>query len=121
MARPRRYTAAQMIEALTESQGMVYLAAQRLGCDPDTVGRYCQRYPSVQAVREAQRGLLLDTAESQLWQAVEQGEAWAIQFCLRTIGRDRGYSEKLEHVGSEERPVLIKVVYEGEKPGDMPS
>jgi hypothetical protein len=75
---------------------MVYLAAERLHCDPQTVLNYCKRYPSVEAAKVAARGALLDVAEVKLWQAVQRGEAWAIAFALKTIGRTRGYGERLD-------------------------
>jgi len=115
MARPQRYTAAQVIAALTHTKGMVHLAAKHLGCDPDTVQRYCHRYPSVQAAKEVQRGEMMDEAELHLWRAIQRGEPWAIIFCLRTLGRNRGYGIRMEHTGEEGGAVTIKVVYEGEK------
>jgi hypothetical protein len=87
----QRYTAKEVAQALIETKGMVYIAAQRLGCDPDTIRNYCKRYPSVQAARDAQRGVMVDTAELKLWQSIQNGEAWGIAFCLKTLGKDRGY------------------------------
>ena len=36
---------------------------------------------------------MLDETELRLWAAVQRNEAWAIAFCLKTIGRSRGYGE----------------------------
>ena len=74
---------------------MVYLAARRLGCDPNTIINYYKRYYAVEQAKHDARGELLDVAEVKLWQAVQQGEHWAITFALRTVGRDRGYGEHL--------------------------
>jgi hypothetical protein len=62
---------------------------------------YCKRYPTVAAAKEAARGELLDVAEVKLWQAVQRGDAWAIAFALKTLGKQRGYVERqvLEHEG----------------------
>ena len=94
-ARPR-YTAQQVIEALQATRGLVYLAAQRLGCDPDTIMNYCRRYPTVEQAKHDARGALLDLAEAKLFLAVQRGDAWAITFCLKTVGRNRGYGERLD-------------------------
>lgn len=91
----QRYTAAEVGAALRASKGMVSIAAQRLGCDQDTVLNYCRRYPTVEAVKREARNEVLDEAELRLWQAIRRDEAWAITFCLRTIGRIRGYTEQL--------------------------
>jgi hypothetical protein len=96
MAKRNRYTAGQVIDALTATRGLVYLAAQRLGCDPDTVMNYCKRYPTVEQAKHDARGALLDMAGAKLFLAVQRDEAWAITFCLKTIGRSRGYGERLD-------------------------
>jgi hypothetical protein len=110
----QRYTAKQVIEALIETKGMVYLAAHRLGCDPDTVRNYCKRYPSVQAARDTQRGMMIDVAETKLYQSIENGEAWGIAFALKTIGKDRGYVEQQKLAltdPSGEHPAEMTVIY----------
>jgi hypothetical protein len=96
MSNKPKYTVAQMCTALAETKGLVYLAARRLGCNVNTVLRYCQRYPAVEAVKVQARGELLDEAELRLWRAIQRDEAWAIAFCLKTIGRSRGYAEHLD-------------------------
>lgn len=112
MADKPHYTAAQVIAALRETKGMVFLAAKRLGCTPETVQNYCKRYPSVQAAKVAERGEMVDTAELKLWQSIQNGEAWGIAFCLKTIGKDRGYVERTEQTGKDGAPLneVIKVV-----------
>lgn len=80
---------------------MVYLAAQKLGCDHKTVANYAKRYPTVQAAINEERGHFVDTAELALNRAVLAGEGWAVCFALKTLGKDRGYIERhqLEHSG----------------------
>jgi hypothetical protein len=94
MAGKQRFTQAQIIAALTKSKGMVYLAAKRLHCDVDTILNYCKRYPAVERVKQAQRGEMVDLAEMKLYESIKHGEAWGIAFCLKTIGKDRGYVEQ---------------------------
>jgi hypothetical protein len=92
----QRYTASQVIDALHQVHGLVYLAAKLLRCDPETIHNYCKRYPAVQAAKVDARGELVDVAEAKLWQAVHHGEAWAITLVLKTLGRERGYVERRE-------------------------
>jgi hypothetical protein len=89
-----------MADALTESRGLVTVAAKVLGCDGQTVRNYIERFPAVaQAVIDA-RESLIDSAEYKLAEAIEQrGERWAVTLALRTLGRGRGYSEQSEHAG----------------------
>src|SRR4029453_9167187 len=91
----QRYTVAQVIAALRASKGMVSIAAQRLGCEQETVMNYCRRYPTVEAVKREARNEVLDEAELRLWQAIRRDEPWAIAFTLKTIGRSRGYAEQI--------------------------
>ncbi len=90
----QRYTATEVAEALLKTNGLIFLAARRLKCDPETIYNYCKRYPSVQAVREAMRGQMVDLAESKLLESIKKGEPWGITLCLRTLGKDRGYVEQ---------------------------
>jgi hypothetical protein len=96
MAKTHRYTQEQVIAALKATKGMVYLSAERLGCTPDTVMNYCKKFPAVEQAKHDARGALLDDCELRLWKAVQRDESWAITFCLRTIGRGRGYGERLD-------------------------
>jgi hypothetical protein len=116
MPNKHRYTATQVADALTETKGMLFIAAQRLGCDPETIRNYCRRYPSVQAAKDAQRGMMIDAAELKLWQSIQNGEPWGIAFALKTIGKDRGYTERHEHTGEDGQDIVLRVVYENPPP-----
>lgn len=96
-----KWTAKDMIDALKETQGMVYLAARKIGCSPTTVYTYAKRYPTVQDAINDERGHFVDTCELALKRAVLAGEGWAVCFALKTLGKDRGYVEKrqIEHSG----------------------
>jgi hypothetical protein len=122
MADKPHFTAAQVIAALQETKGMMFLAAKRLGCSHETIRRYCLRYPTVQAAKDAERGEMIDTAELKLWQSIQNGEAWGITLALKTIGKDRGYVERTEQTGRDGAPLneVVKVVMSKQEdtPGD---
>lgn len=92
-----KFTQAEVIEALRATKGMVYLAAEKLDCDPKTIYNYRDRYPAVRAAMESEDGKIDDIAETKLYQALLAGESWAVQFRLRTKGKGRGYTERTEH------------------------
>jgi hypothetical protein len=96
MARKEKFTAAQVIEALEKTRGMKGPAARLIGCSRRTILNYERRYTSVAEVAKEQHELNLDAAEMSLMRAVERGEAWAVCFYLKTIGKHRGYTEKTE-------------------------
>ena len=95
-------TAEEYIEALRKSNGLISAAAAALKVNTGTVHVAMKRWPEVEAVAKEEREKFLDLAESQLMKCVKKGQAWAICFTLKTIGRSRGYVEKqeLEHSGS---------------------
>ena len=96
MATRQKFSQQQVIDALKETKGMIYLAAKRLGCDAKTIYNYRDRYPAVRAEMEQQDGEVDDAAEMKLYQAIIAGEPWAVQFRLRTKGKGRGYVERVQ-------------------------
>ena len=104
-----RYTAAQMVDAIRECRGMVSVTARMLKCDPVTVRNYAAKYASVaEALREA-RNLTTDRAELALFKKIDEGEAWAVCFYLKTQGRGRGYVERQELHMTMSRDDLAKL------------
>jgi hypothetical protein len=95
MKKPK-WTAKEMITALKEAQGMIYVAARKLGCDPKTVYNYAKRHQSVQDAINNERGEFVDTCELALKRAVLAGEGWAVCFALKTLGKSRGYVERVD-------------------------
>jgi hypothetical protein len=112
MANKQRFTPAQIIAALKKTKGLVYLAAKRLECDPDTIMNYCKRYPAVERAKQALRGEMVDLAEMRLLQSIQNGQAWGIAFALKTLGKDRGYVERQELTGQDGQGMVLRVVYE---------
>ena len=90
-----RYSIDTYEEALKRASGHVSVAAKLLGCSPSSIYRALARSPRLRQVLEDARGELLDWAELRLAEAVMRGEPWAIQFTLRTQGRDRGYGDHI--------------------------
>jgi hypothetical protein len=105
----QKFTPEELIEALNKSMGMIYVAARALGCHPNTVYNYAKRYKKVQAAIDQKRGEMIDTAELALWKALQNGEAWAVSLCLKTIGKTRGYVERQEITGADGGEVEIGV------------
>ena len=48
------YTVGQMVEALQRSKGMVYLAAGRLGCSPQTIYNSIECHPTLATLEKLQ-------------------------------------------------------------------
>ena len=104
-----RYTPEQVIVALRKWRGLQFLAAKQLGCSQRTIENYCQPYSSVREACYQARGEIVDEAEMRLCHAIEAQEPWAIAFCLRTLGKDRGYIPQTDMTRQESRDITFTV------------
>lgn len=114
MSHGLQFTNDDIIKALEETRGTIYLAAERLGCSHKTIERRAKAVVAVRNVIERYRGRRVDVAELALDHALTIGEPWAIQFTLRTQGKNRGYVERTELTGVDNENIKITVVYEDE-------
>lgn len=105
------FTTGQVIKALLRTHGRIYQAAAALGATPATIRRFIKDYPEVAEAAEAAKGILLDTAEDKLAEAIERGEPWAVQFYLKTQGKERGYVERQEMSASKNTRLKVQVEY----------
>lgn len=106
--RDGKYTTQALSKALAATDGQVYLAAQRLGCAPKTIYNRIAAEPTLAQLLDELRGRFLDLAETSLRQAVVKGEGWAVCFTLKTLGRDRGYSERHEVATPPGQPLQVE-------------
>src|SRR5262245_26829790 len=88
------YSLYELTDAIIASQGLVMTAAAKLGCQRKTLYNYLRRFPALRETLQTQRELRVDRAERSLDDAVAAGEAWAVAFTLKTLGKNRGYTEK---------------------------
>jgi|SRR5579872_1903304 len=86
----------QIIGALHATMGKPCLAAEQLGCSPETIFTRAQSSPKLRSVLRLYRGKLLDSAETALWRAVIEGESWAVKWALEQWGHSRDYSDGAE-------------------------
>jgi hypothetical protein len=100
-----KYTAEMVVEAIRgegrwrekgSSGGIVSVVANRLGCQRNTVYSYAKRYKGVKGALEEARATIVDRAEGELSKAVADGNLTAIIFTLKTLGKERGYVERVQ-------------------------
>ena len=101
----------QIIDALRDVNGMVYLAARKLGCAPNTIYNRMTKSATIKQACEDSRGELIDISEQKLRAAVLGGEPWAIALVLKTLGKKRGYVERTELTGAEGEPIkMVEII-----------
>ncbi len=94
-ARPR-LRKADVRAALVRHHGLIGPAAADLGVTRQAVYTAMKRWPDLDDARRDARAFVVDVAEGSLYRKASAGEPWAVQFALRTLGRDRGYGDRLE-------------------------
>ena len=114
-----KYTAQLMIDALTDTRGMITLAAKRLGCAPNTVRRYVENYATVaEAKKEAHENLgdqveltLVSMAlgeRDKLGKFTREPNIASLIFLAKTQFKDRGYVERQEYTGKDGGAIPIE-------------
>ena len=87
----QRYSAKEVIYAVEESGGVVVDAARMLGCSPNTVYNYAERYVTVQDAIEATRTGLYEEAHEAMIAMMRdpshRNHKWAVERILRTYGQ----------------------------------
>ena len=81
-------------DGLRKTHGNYQLTASMLKVSREAIRKRVQANETLMAIAKEEREGVVDIAESALQRAVLEGEAWAVQFTLRNLGRDRGYFEK---------------------------
>lgn len=103
----QRLSIKRITDALARNRGMVAVAARNLGCSRQNIYDWMERYPELKTVLADEREVMTDVAELSLYKQVQDGQGWAVQFYLKTQGKDRGYVEttNVKHSGDKENPV----------------
>lgn len=96
----KQYTDQNMIDALYHCSGLVLRAAKHLGCNPETIYRRVNTVPAVATALADARARAVDLAEDALHTRIEHGDTTAIIFLLKTLGKSRGYVERVEQAVS---------------------
>lgn len=92
----RHHAKKELAEALEATHGKVYLAAERLGMSVTGLYARIRKDADLGAIVDLYDGRCTDAAELKLEQAIMAGDPWAIALQLKTKGKSRGYTEKLE-------------------------
>ena len=123
MAKKRKelVTPEQMIDAVKRSNGLVTSAAHRLGIGRRTFYSYMEKHPEVRDAIDEATARTLDLAENRLLQAIDSGDLQAIMFYLRTKGKSRGYTEKVESELSGTVAIAPAPIVRFESPPEIPA
>ena len=69
---------------------------RQLGCSRQAARNAVNRWKSTSAAFDQERGKLIDKAQDNIAQAVQDGDLHQSRFVVRTIGKNRGWTERQE-------------------------
>lgn len=95
--------------AILEAKGLVSFAAKKLRCSDVTVYNYINKYPICKQAKLDARERMGDAAESKLYNNITRGDPRSVEFYLKTIHKQRGYVERQELAGVEDRPIQVNI------------
>ena len=113
-----RYTAAQFINAIPGTGGNITEIAKRVGTTWSTTKKYIARHASVKQALDDECEGVLDMTVCKLVEAINRGDPWAIKFMLSTLGKKRGFTERLEVSGGDGGPIVIRYTGNAD-PGEL--
>ena len=90
MARPNRYTAQEVIDALEGSGGILGTVAEKLHCNVKTVQNYIANYPTVEETWRGERLKLRSMAERTIAKAARDGDLKAAMFIVNQLDPETG-------------------------------
>lgn len=98
-------------QALIDARGNVSAVARDLKRSRSVIKQHIDKSVELTALVAELRETIIDTAEDNIFLAVETGDLEASKFILRTVGKDRGYSTKVEnlHDVSNAESILARI------------
>lgn len=104
----KHLTVKELAPLIEKYNGNLAMVARKCGVARGTLYRHLERSPELRAALQDARETMVDHVESRLYDNALKGDTTAVIFFLKTQGRMRGYSEKLE-----------LDVHQGKRPQDM--
>ena len=104
MGKNNHYAAADFIEHIPGSGGIISTIAKRVGCAWHTAKKYCTEYATVAKVYQDECEGVTDLAESTVLKAIRDGDVSAAKWYLTMKAKDRGYAERKEITGADGQP-----------------
>lgn len=113
-----RISPERLLELAKQSNGIMAVLAKAAGLDRKTVRKYLTLVPEAKEVFTEAREMLLDELENEFlviaFDRKSPRQLDALMFGLRTLGKSRGYTERIETElsGEIKAPPMMKIVIE---------
>lgn len=91
----------KIIKALDECKGNITNAARMLGISRVQIYDRRKVSPKIEEACLKKQKRIFDLAEDRLEEAIDAGKPWAVMFALSRLGKNEGYSERIEQTGPD--------------------
>ncbi len=99
----------QFLEALEKSMGIMSQAAKKIGVDRTTPYKWMREDDDYNDRVKELLNVSLDFVEGKLFEAIQDGNITAIIFYLKTKGKVRGYVERHELAGVDDKELKVEI------------
>lgn len=100
-------------------KGNIAAIARHFGVSRGTIYNRMAESPTLATAIEDERETMLDNAESALYKQAMEGNTTALIFLLKTQGKQRGYTERVEVQERDWRDEVIDALRRGELTADQ--
>lgn len=83
----------EIIEAIKETDGIKSTICKKLDINRDDLDFFIRKYPTINKMLEWEKENAIDKAVLKLIERIENGDQKAIEFFLRSQGKERGFGE----------------------------
>ena len=102
----KEITKKQLIEAIKDSYGNITVIAQKINCSRVWVYELLKKFKLESAIND-EREKIIDLAENKLIKKVNEGDPSMIGLVLKTLGKKRGYVERIETEKIGEDKIIV--------------
>ncbi len=102
-----KVTKKRLLNAITGSYGNITVIAKKLGCQRAAVYEFLKKDEEVKTAVEQERERIVDLAENKLVDRLNKGDTTLIVMTLKTLGKNRGYGESIEHTGTINQKIVF--------------
>ena len=103
-----KYTAAQFIDAIENSGGIISAIADAVGCSWNTAKKYIEEYPTVNAAWQNERHRITDKARHNIIKAITGGDIQMSKWWLQVMDEEFVPRQRNEITGAAGASISIK-------------